>query len=134
MPVFRHSVLFVVAHLVTLLNLHGGVGEVYCPSLHCIEVELERRPVCVWRAGAPESGARQAVVRGAADDRQAQEAVCGGGDELTGDRDDRRPARDPPPVRPRATSQGARRRDEPPARQPASREPVHERTQGELSH
>ena len=94
----------------------------------------------MWHAGAPESGARQAVVRGAADDRQAQEAVRGGGDELTGDRDDRRPARDPPPVRPRATrqlamtSQGAQQRDEPPARQPASREPVHERTQGDRNH
>ena len=85
-------------------------------------------------AGAPESGARQAVVRGAADDRQAQEAVRGGGHELTGDRDDRRPARDPPPVRPRATSQGARRRDEPPARQPAAQEPVRGRTQGDRSH
>jgi len=81
----------------------------------------------VWRAGAPESGARQAVVRGA-DDRQAEEAVRGG------DRDDRRRAPDPPPVRPRATAQGAQQRDEPRVRQPAAGEPVHGRTQGDRNH
>ena len=88
----------------------------------------------MWCAGAAESGARQAVVGGGADDRQAQEAVRGGGHELTGDRDDRRRARDPPPVRPRATAQGARQRDEPPARQPAAGEPVHGRTQGDRNY
>ena len=100
----------------------------------CIELELEPRSVCVSCAGVAESGARQAVVGGGADDRQAQEAVRGVGDELTGDRDDRRRARDPPPVRIRATAQGAQQRDEPPARQPASREPVPDRTQGDRSH